>query len=136
MESLPILWYLQSSSEAANRCIPKKLSTVRPSRGIRQKAVELMDGVGVQQIGRYRIINVIGEGGMGVVYLAVDEMISRQVAIKMLRAPAGDTDVLARFHREVRSTANLQHKNIVRLLRARGSGRRGVLRAVHCREPL
>jgi serine/threonine-protein kinase len=72
-----------------------------------------MDGVGIQQIGRYRVINVIGEGGMGVVYLAVDEAISRQVAIKMLRAPAGDTDVLARFNREVRSTANLQHKNIV-----------------------
>lgn len=73
-----------------------------------------MDEAGtIRQIGRYRVIDVIGQGGMGVVYRAVDESIDRQVAIKMLRGPAGDQDLLARFYREVRSTANLQHKNIV-----------------------
>ncbi len=78
-----------------------------------KRAVNYMDGVGIQKIGRYRVINIIGEGGMGVVYLAVDDIMDRQVAIKMLRAPSGDSDLLARFHREVRSTASLQHKNIV-----------------------
>jgi serine/threonine protein kinase len=73
-----------------------------------------MDTTAIRQIGRYRLIDVIGQGGMGVVYRAVDESIDRQVAIKMLLGSyAGDKDLLARFHREVRSTANLQHKNIV-----------------------
>jgi serine/threonine protein kinase len=73
-----------------------------------------MDRTAIRQIGRYRLIDVIGQGGMGVVYRAVDESIDRPVAIKMLLGGfEGDKDLLARFHREVRSTANLQHKNIV-----------------------
>jgi serine/threonine protein kinase len=73
-----------------------------------------MDRTAIRQIGRYRLIDVIGQGGMGVVYRAVDESIDRPVAIKMLLGGyVDDKDLLARFHREVRSTANLQHKNIV-----------------------
>lgn len=68
----------------------------------------------LRQIGRYQLLNVIGQGGMGIVYRAVDSSMDRIVAIKMLHgAFAEDKDLLARFHREVRSTANLQHKNIV-----------------------
>jgi serine/threonine-protein kinase len=73
-----------------------------------------MDDLAIRQIGRYKLIDVVGRGGMGIVYRAVDETIGRQVAIKMLLGGhSGDEDLLARFHREVRSTANLQHKNIV-----------------------
>ena len=73
-----------------------------------------MDGIGVRQIGRYKLIDTIGQGGMGIVYRAIDESIDRQVAIKMLLGGhAEDKDLLARFHREARSTANLQHRNIV-----------------------
>src|SRR5215472_10349634 len=73
-----------------------------------------MDEVAIRQIGRYRVIDVIGQGGMGVVYRAVDESINRPVAIKMLLGGyGGDSDLLARFHREARSTGTLQHKNIV-----------------------
>jgi serine/threonine protein kinase len=51
---------------------------------------------------------------MGIVYHAVDQSIDRPVAIKMLlNIHAEDKDLLARFDREMRSTANLQHKNIV-----------------------
>jgi serine/threonine protein kinase len=73
-----------------------------------------MADLSIRQIGRYKLLDVIGQGGMGIVYRAVDESIDRQVAIKMLLGGhAEDKDLLARFHREARSTANLQHKNIV-----------------------
>jgi serine/threonine protein kinase len=73
-----------------------------------------MDGIGIRQIGRYKLIDIIGQGGMGIVYRAIDESIDRQVAIKMLLGGhSEDKDLLARFHREARSTANLQHRNIV-----------------------
>jgi serine/threonine-protein kinase len=73
-----------------------------------------MEKLNVQQIGRYRVLNVIGKGGMGIVYRAIDTKIERTVAIKMLlNIHAEDKDLLARFDQEVRSTANLQHRNIV-----------------------
>jgi hypothetical protein len=68
----------------------------------------------VKAIGKYEVVGVIGRGGMGVVYRAVDPAIGRPVAIKMLKGGfAGDPDLLERFYREARSTGNLQHKNIV-----------------------
>jgi len=68
----------------------------------------------IKQVGHYQLLEVIGRGGMGVVYRAIDTSIGRTVAIKMMHGMyAEDRDLLERFHREVRSTANLQHKNIV-----------------------
>ena len=62
-------------------------------------------------IGRYDVLRVIGRGGMGVVYEALDPKLERHVAIKMiLGATPG---LLARFDREARSMGSLQHPNIV-----------------------
>ncbi len=64
--------------------------------------------------GRYRLLEVIGQGGMAVVYRAGDEMLAREVAVKVLRpAFAGDDGFVERFRREARNAAALLHPNIV-----------------------
>jgi serine/threonine-protein kinase len=65
------------------------------------------------QIGPYQVVREIGRGGMGVVYLARDAKLDRDVAIKALPDEwAADADRLARFEREARSLAQLNHPNI------------------------
>ena len=63
--------------------------------------------------GPYRILDKLGEGGMGEVYRATDTNLKRQVAIKVLPASvAGDTERLARFQREAEVLAALNHPHI------------------------
>ncbi len=63
---------------------------------------------------RYRLLNRIGEGGMAVVYRAYDQALDRVVALKVLRRGYGDDAAfLARFQREARAAAGLDHPNIV-----------------------
>ena len=66
-------------------------------------------------LGAYRIIRKLGEGGMGVVYLAHDPDLNRDVAIKQLRPEyaSPDGDLARRFLREARATARLNHPNVV-----------------------
>src|SRR5512132_786804 len=64
-------------------------------------------------ISHYRLLDSLGEGGMGVVYRAEDLRLGREVAIKLLRADAtGSADWLARFEREARLASSLQHPHI------------------------
>ncbi len=65
--------------------------------------------------GRYRIEKQIGKGGMGAVYLAIQEALARPVAIKVLHGTADETTT-ARFQREARLIAQLQHPHIVNLI--------------------
>lgn len=68
----------------------------------------------VTKIGKYDVIEVLGKGGMGVVYKAMDNLIERVVAIKMMTGGFADNpDLLKRFYREAKSTGMLQHPNIV-----------------------
>jgi serine/threonine protein kinase len=65
-------------------------------------------------IGHYRIVEKIGEGGMGVVYRAHDERLDRDVAVKVLPKDVAQTrDRLDRFEREARAVAKLDHPNIL-----------------------
>jgi TolB-like protein/Tfp pilus assembly protein PilF/aminoglycoside phosphotransferase (APT) family kinase protein len=65
-------------------------------------------------LGHYRIVEQIGEGGMGVVYRAHDERLDRDVAVKVLHEDvAQDADRLARFEREAKAVAKLDHPNIL-----------------------
>jgi eukaryotic-like serine/threonine-protein kinase len=66
------------------------------------------------KIGKYDVIDIIGRGGMGVVYQAKDPYLDRLVAIKMMNVDVHEnTDFLERFYREAKSTASLRHPNIV-----------------------
>ncbi len=61
---------------------------------------------------RYRIERILGHGGMGAVYLAVDTALDTQVAVKTNRSPAPDST--AQFLREARLLASLRHPNLPR----------------------
>jgi serine/threonine protein kinase/hemoglobin-like flavoprotein/class 3 adenylate cyclase len=65
----------------------------------------------MQQVGKYRIVERIGQGAMGEVFRAHDPVLDRHVALKIIAA--GDDDRLQRFHREAQSAARLSHPNIV-----------------------
>ncbi len=67
-----------------------------------------------QSVGAYRILALLGRGGMGVVYRARDERLRRDVAIKVLPASlAHDADRLRRFEQEAHATSALNHPNIL-----------------------
>lgn len=71
-----------------------------------------------RRVGAYRIVRMLGRGGMGSVYLAdrVDGAFEQQVALKVLRRGLDTDDLLARFRVERQILASLEHSNIARLL--------------------
>ena len=71
-----------------------------------------------ERIGRYRILRVLGKGAMGVVYLAHDPQIDREIALKTIRFSEAEgsfnpEEAKARFLKEARISGRLQHPNIV-----------------------
>jgi serine/threonine protein kinase len=66
-------------------------------------------------LGKYKLLNHIGAGGMGAVYLAEHRVMRSRVAIKLLpQHLATQTSYLERFHQEARASASLNHPNMVR----------------------
>jgi serine/threonine protein kinase len=77
---------------------------------LRQEAFE------ARRMGQYRLLRLIGAGGMGEVYLAEHQLMKRPCAIKLIRAnKARDPRALARFEREVQAIAKLSHWNTVEI---------------------
>jgi serine/threonine-protein kinase len=66
-----------------------------------------------ERIGRYRILGELGRGAMGIVYRGRDDDLERDVAIKVMTKGGADDSARARFLREARAAARLQHPNIV-----------------------
>jgi len=65
-----------------------------------------------QTVGKYRVEDRIGRGGMGTVYRAVDETLHREVAIKVLNSELNDPEVAKRFRAEAITVARLSHPGI------------------------
>ena len=64
--------------------------------------------------GRYRLVRLLGAGGMGEVFAGRDERLEREVAIKVIKASHfNDANVRSRFEREARAVARIQHPNVV-----------------------
>jgi serine/threonine-protein kinase len=69
-----------------------------------------------RRLGQYQLKERLGAGGMGEVYLAEHRLLKRPCAVKLIRPDsAGDPDLLRRFEREVRATAQLTHPNTVEI---------------------
>ena len=79
-------------------------------------------------LGPYKIVELVGAGGMGQVYRATDAKLNRDVALKILPdAFASDPDRLARFRREAQVLASLSHPNIGHIYGLEDSGARHAL---------
>lgn len=99
-------------SEAAN------FFEAAPGLPVTDNELEHESGLG-GTIGRYRLIERIGEGGCGVVYLAEQsEPVRRKVALKIIRLGMDTESVIARFELERQSLAMMDHPNIARVLDA------------------
>lgn len=84
--------------------------------GVRTLSTLRVQAFEARQMGQYRLLRPLGEGGMGEVYLAEHMLLKRPCAIKLIRPDrAGNPGTLARFEREVRATARLTHWNTVEI---------------------
>jgi serine/threonine protein kinase len=84
-----------------------------PVRKIEDKNMPNLVG---QTLGRYHIVEQLGEGGMAIVYKAFDTRLERAVALKVIRTERmDDSQFLGRFEREARALAKLTHPNIVHI---------------------
>ncbi|MCK9462064.1 MAG: serine/threonine protein kinase [Proteobacteria bacterium] len=70
--------------------------------------------IGILLDGKYELVRLIGEGGMGAVYEATHKLIGRRLAVKFLHASyASNPEVITRFQREAQAAAQIGHENII-----------------------
>jgi DNA-binding response OmpR family regulator/tRNA A-37 threonylcarbamoyl transferase component Bud32 len=103
---------LSPNRPAQQKLLAKQLQATRPSDFERVSSADSTFAIGLR-LGHYRILTRIGAGGMGVVYMALDERLNRRVALKRLNARRL-TDKLARVQllEEARNASSLNHPNI------------------------
>jgi serine/threonine protein kinase/ABC-type transport system substrate-binding protein len=98
----------QGLDEIIRRAMAKKREDRYSSSAELAKAIR-----GLTFANRYQIMRELGRGGMGVVYLAKDPMLERDVAIKVMTPDLLSADAIDRFKREARVVAKMDHPNIV-----------------------
>jgi len=92
-------------------------------------------GLAAETLGRFEILDKLGEGGMGVLYRARDPLLGRVVAIKLLRPEAvADANRTRRFVQEARAASSLNHPGIVTVYDIGDDPRRGTYIAMECLE--
>ncbi|MCG8423653.1 MAG: protein kinase [Proteobacteria bacterium] len=103
-----------NSAGQAELALAATATSVTPSRPVKGVHGPLRAG---ESLGRYTILHTLGHGGMGVVYAAYDSGLDRKVALKLLCGRDGDGSVSnpesARFLREARAMARLNHPNVI-----------------------
>src|SRR6187431_2620125 len=90
-------------------------SNLRPSGGAPAAMTTPDDPmIGSLAAGRYRVLSLLGEGGMGQVYLAEHVAIEKRVALKILRAEyAAKGEIVTRFQQEAISASRIKHPNVL-----------------------
>ena len=91
------------TEDLGNPYTPSRVRSVSPQMG--DETSGLVDA-------RYRLLEKLGEGGMGLVYMAEDTRLDRRVALKLLSAGHDSEQYRSRFYREARSASRLNHPNI------------------------
>jgi tRNA A-37 threonylcarbamoyl transferase component Bud32/ADP-ribose pyrophosphatase YjhB (NUDIX family) len=99
--------------KANKESLPAETSSLLTRRGGNEMPPASLEG---QTLGKYRVLEPLGRGGMARVYRAYHPQLDRYVAIKVLRSDlVEDKEFLTRFQREARAVAALRHPNIVQV---------------------
>lgn len=101
-----------SSSLTTRTVVANAAGGAEPEEAVPQEVVEARNEPS-RRLGNFTLVREVGRGGAGVVYKAWDEELSRWVAVKTLLPQAMTTEELARFRREGRMAARIEHPNIL-----------------------
>ncbi len=109
-KNIPEILDIEPVEEGKSREAPKP----PPKRRSREKKPDPL--VGKMLMGRYELTKKVGEGGMGNVYLAVQQPLNREVAVKLLKPSENNPEGEHYFMREVQAINMLRHPNIIGIL--------------------